>query len=734
MKTVFIVLLIALVLAERPCDVEDMKDKPWCDLTKTFEERAKDLVDALTFDEKIVLSGNTATAVPRLHIPKYEWWNEALHGVAYSPGVHYEGEANHATSFPQVSTTACSFNTTLFHNIAEIISTEARIFNNKGNAGLTYWTPNINIVRDPRWGRGQETSGEDPILTSKYAEYFVKGLQEGEDSRYIKASACCKHYTAYDLEDWNGVWRHNFDAQVTEADMEDTFQVPFESCVVKAKVTSLMCSYNRVNGVPSCANKEILTEVARGKWGFDGYITGDCGAIDDIVTYHKYAQSQEQALKMGLEAGTDIDCGGNYQAHMADAVHKGYVDIRDLDRALRHLFKVQMRLGLFDPLENQVYTKYDVDQLESPEHVKVAEEACEQGIVLLKNLNNALPLKNVSSIALIGPSGNNAKDQLGNYNGGPKHIITPLEALQQRGTVEYEQGCNDIKCQSINNYDHVLEIASKSDITVLAMGINQDIEAEGRDRVEITLPGKQQELIEAVTKASKGPVILVISSGSSVDINFAKNNDKIQGIFWVGYASAQEGEALAKLIYGDVNPSGRLVYTIYPGNYVNQVPLTDMNMRPNKITGNPGRTYKFYTGEVIYPFGYGLSYTNYEYNIMSETKSIALTEITKQLQETSRFEALPIISMKISVANKGNREGSTSILVYVEPPFAGIDGIPLKQLATFTKVFIPAGESVDVELSLTAYALSINTDGQRRSFKGDWIIRVEDKEFIVAIN
>ncbi|PNT63716.1 hypothetical protein BRADI_4g20240v3, partial [Brachypodium distachyon] len=584
----------------------------FCDAALPVAQRAADLVSRLTAAEKVAQLGDEAAGVPRLGVPGYKWWNEALHGLATSgKGLHFDGAVRSATSFPQVCLTAAAFDDDLWFRIGQAIGREARALYNLGQAeGLTMWSPNVNIYRDPRWGRGQETPGEDPTTASRYAVAFVRGMQ-GNSTSLLQASACCKHATAYDLEDWNGVARYNFDAKVTAQDLEDTFNPPFRSCVVDGKASCVMCAYTGINGVPACANADLLTKTVRGDWGLDGYTASDCDAVAIMRDAQRYAQSPEDAVALALKAGLDIDCGTYMQQHAAAAIQQGKITEEDIDKALKNLFAIRMRLGHFDgdPRTN-MYGGLGAADICTAEHRSLALDAAQDGIVLLKNDAGILPLDRaaVASTAVIGPNANNPGALIANYFGPPCESTTPLKGIQ--GYVKdarFLAGCSSTACD-VATTDQAAALASTSDYVFLFMGLGQRQESEGRDRTSLLLPGKQQSLITAVADAAQRPVILVLLSGGPVDVTFAQTNPKIGAILWAGYPGQAGGLAIARVLFGDHNPSGRLPVTWYPEEFTN-VPMTDMRMRADPANGYPGRSYRFYQGKTVYKFGYGLSYS-----------------------------------------------------------------------------------------------------------------------------
>nr|GLL48062.1 probable beta-D-xylosidase 7 [Ipomoea trifida] len=737
-------LLISAHSAPPPfsCDPSDPQTKTFgfCKPDLSIRLRVRDLVSRLTLDEKISQLVNSAAAIPRLGIPAYNWWSEALHGVANAgQGISLSGPISGATSFPQV------------------IGKEARAVYNGGQAsGLTFWAPNINIFRDPRWGRGQETPGEDPTTTGKYAVAFVRGVQGdsfqgGRIGNHLQASACCKHFTAYDLENWNGFRRYGFNAIVTKQDMSDTFQPPFQDCVQKARASGIMCAYNSVNGIPSCADQNLLTNVARRQWGFHGYITSDCDAVSNVFQDHKYTKTPEDTVAAVLNAGMDVNCGQYLATYTKSAVEKKKVSEDQIDRALHNLFGIRMRLGLFsgDP-KNLSYGGIGPDQVCSQDHQNVALEAARKGIVLLKNSAKLLPLSKTktASLAVIGPNANSANVLQGNYYGPGCKSVEILKALQGYAKyASFHPGCNAVNCTSAA-IGEAVELAKKADQVVLVMGLDQTQEREDVDRVDLLLPGQQESLITSVAEAAKKPVILVLLSGGPVDVSFAKSNPKIGSILWAGYPGEAGGLALAQVIFGDYNPGGKLPVTWYPKDYI-KIPMTDMRMRADQSTGYPGRTYRFYTGPKVFEFGYGLSYTKYSYEFTSVTSTtinmnqlatvkraegldsvhyISVEEIGEETCENAKFSAI------VGVQNSEEMDGTHPVLLFIKPA-KGREGNPLKQLVGFQSVNLKAGERTEVqfEISPCHHLSSANKDGLMMIEEGSSLLVVGNTEHAIDI-
>ncbi|KAG2705162.1 hypothetical protein I3760_05G039600 [Carya illinoinensis] len=531
---------------------------------------------------------------------------------------------------------------------------------NVGLAGLTYWSPNINIFRDPRWGRGQETPGEDPLLSSKYGSSYVRGLQQrdGGDPNGLKVAACCKHYTAYDVDNWKGTDRYHFNAVVTKQDMDDTFQPPFKSCVIDGNVASVMCSYNQVNGKPTCADPDLLAGVIRGEWKLNGYIVSDCDSVDVFFNSQHYTKTPEEAAAKAILAGLDLNCGSFLSKHTEAAVKGGLLAEAAIDKAITNNFGTLMRLGFFDgDPRKQLYGKLGPKDVCTPENQELAREAARQGLT--------------ASVA-----------------------------------TTYQPGCTNVAC-STAQLDAAKKIAALADATVLIMGADQSIEAESRDRIDITLPGQQALLVTEVAKASKGPVILVIMSGGGMDISFAKSDDKITSILWVGYPGEAGGAAIADVIFGYFNPSGRLPMTWYPQSFADKVPMTNMNMRPDPSKGYPGRTYRFYTGETVYAFGDGLSYSSFTHHLVQAPKTLFIPLEEGHICHSTRCKSLDVgdqhcqnlgFDIHLRVKNKGAMSGSHTIFLFSTPP--SMHSSPQKHLLGFEKVFLTAQSEAQVRFKV----------------------------------
>ncbi|XP_061353199.1 probable beta-D-xylosidase 2 [Gastrolobium bilobum] len=734
------------------CDPKDStaKNMPFCKVSLAIPERVKDLIGRLTLQEKVNMLVNSAAAVPRLGIKGYEWWSEALHGVSnVGPGTKFGPQFPGATSFPQVITTAATFNVTLWEAIGRVVSDEARAMYNGGTAGLTYWSPNVNIFRDPRWGRGQETPGEDPVLAGRYAASYVKGLQ-GTDGNRLKVAACCKHFTAYDLDNWNGVDRFHFNAQVSKQDVEDTFDVPFRMCVMEGKVASVMCSYNQVNGVPTCADPNLLKRTVRGVWGLDGYIVADCDSVGVFYSNQHYTSTPEAAAADAIKAGLDLDCGPFLGLHTQDAVKKGLLSEADVNGALVNTLAVQMRLGMFDGEPSaHAYGNLGPRDVCKPAHKELALEAARQGIVLLKNSGPNLPLspQRHRTVAVIGPNSDVTVTMIGNYAGIACGYTTPLQGIGRYARIIHQRGCENVACADDKDFGPAVDAARQADATILVMGLDQSIEAETVDRVGLLLPGRQQDLVSKVAASSRGPTILVLMSGGPMDITFAKNNNRVVGILWAGYPGQEGGAAIADILFGTTNPGGKLPVTWYPQEYLKNLPMTNMAMRPSgSAAGYPGRTYRFYKGPVVYPFGHGLTYTHFVHTLATAPTVVSVPLNGHRRTNSTNFSNKAIrvtharcgklsITLQVDVKNVGSKDGTHTLLVFSAPPAGGGQWGLQKQLVAFEKVHVPAKaqQRVRVNIHVCKLLSVVDRSGIRRIPMGDHSLHIGDVKHSVSL-
>ncbi len=659
----------------------------------------RDLVSRMTLEEKISQMVHEAPAIRRLGIPAYNWWNECLHGV---------GRAGIATVFPQAIGMAATWDTELMHRTAVAISDEARAkhhdaMNEHGDVewyyGLTFWTPNINIFRDPRWGRGQETYGECPYLTARMGVAFVKGLQ-GDDPTYLKTVATPKHYAVHSGPEHE---RHHFNAVTDERDLRETYLPAFEVTVREAGAYSVMGAYNRTNGEPCCASPTLLQKLLREAWGFEGYVVSDCGAIRDIYAHHQVVDTPEEAAAMAVKNGCELNCGEVYRALLV-AVEKGLVDEAAIDLAVSRLFTARFRLGMFDPPERVPYAAIPIEVNDSDEHRALALKMAQASIVLLKNADDALPLpRDLKKIAVVGPNADDPIVLLGNYNGFPSSSVTPLEGIRRKVgdavEVAYAKGC-EIRSEDRSGFEEAVAIAKDADVIVAVVGISQLIEGEeGQqegveggehsrgDREDIALPGVQEELLKALHETGK-PLVVVLMNGSAVAVNWA--DEYAQAVVELWYPGEEGGTALADVLFGDYNPAGRLPVTFYRS--VDDLP-------PFRDYAMEGHTYRYFRGVPLYPFGHGLSYTTFAYSppVLSDAVIGPGTELT----------------VTAGVENTGDRAGDEVVQLYLKDQVASVP-VPVQQLVGFRRIHLAPGETQQVSFTVTPKQMSLILDDGRR--------------------
>jgi len=652
-------------------------------------ERAADLVSRMTPDEKISQMVHDAPAIERLGVPAYNWWNECLHGVA---------RAGRATVFPQAIGLAATFDAPLMERAAEAISDEARAkyhqsvrqLNRRQYFGLTCWTPNINIFRDPRWGRGQETYGEDPHLTARMGVAFCRGLQ-GDDERYLKCVATAKHYAVHSGPEAD---RHAFDAVVGQRDLRETYLPAFAACVVVAGCWSVMGAYNRTNGEVCCGSETLLGKILRDEWGFTGYVVSDCGAIGDFHLHHKVTASAAESAALAVKNGCDLNCGCSYNA-LRMALDDGLIDEAEIDVAVTRLFEARFRLGMFDPDEQVPYAATGAEAVGCDEHVGLARRMARESIVLLKN-DGLLPLsKALGKVLVVGPNAVGMDVLLANYFGYSDRCVTPLEgilgAVSVGMQVEYVAGC-ELAGESTEGFAGAVGAAVDADVIVACMGLTARLEGEegaaadsdaGGDRRHIDLPGVQEELLKQLHATGK-PVVLVLFSGSAVAVNWAA--EKLPAIVQAWYPGETGGSAIADVLFGDYNPAGRMPVTV-PKSLDDLPPFDDYAMA--------GRTYRFQQDEPLYRFGYGLSYTTFEYSDLR----LSASEIGPDER----------VTVTVDVRNTGGRAGDEVVQLYVRDVEASVP-VPIRHLEGFRRIHLAAGETQTVAFTLTPSQLACYDD------------------------
>jgi beta-glucosidase len=703
--------------ADQPADAKLL---PWRDATLPLESRVRDLVGRMTLEEKALQICNDAPAIPRLGLPAYNYWNECLHGVARNSN-------GFATVFPQAIGMAASFDPSLLHTVADAIATEARAKNREyteahdGDSmqytGLSFWTPNINILRDPRWGRGQETYGEDPFLTGRMAVAFIQGLQ-GDDPKYYKALACAKHFAVHSGPEAN---RHSFDSEPSERDFYETYLPQFEAAVKEGHVGAVMGAYNRLFGTPCCASTLLLSNILRGQWGFKGHVVSDCGAIYDIFMGHNFAPTLEAAAAISVRAGCDLCCGIEYRA-LTDAVQDGLLKEQEVDTAVGRLLEARFRLGLFDPPALVPYAKIPATDYDTPENDRLSLRMARESIVLLKN-DGLLPLDRtkIQKVAVLGLNANYVGTLVGNYNGDPSHPVTfaqgILDFLGTNAQVYYLPGCPlALRVNDTNQavYDDArakaLDLAQKVDAIVYCGGICADFEREYMgvpfegfyygDRTRIELPPVQTEFLKALRALGK-PLVFVNCSGSAMAMPWEAEN--LPAIVQAWYPGQEGGRALAEVLFGDVNPAGRLPVTFYHST-MDLPPFTDYSMS--------NRTYRYFTGKPLFAFGHGLSYTQFKYGPAQLDRPQAGSNDT--------------IHVQLNVTNTGARDGDEVVQVYFRHVKSAVPQ-PLEALCGFQRVPVAHQQSAHVDIQVPVKGLRY-WDTTRKQY----VVEAGDYEILVG--
>jgi beta-glucosidase len=691
---------------------------PFQNPSLSIEARAADLVSRLTLDEKVAQMLNKTPAIDRLGIPPYDWWNECLHGVGRT---EYK-----VTVYPQAIGMAAGWDVNAIKRMGDYTAEEGRAIYNTAQAkkdysiyhGLTYWTPNINIFRDPRWGRGQETYGEDPYLTASLGKNFVQGLQ-GDDKDYLKAAGCAKHYAIHSGPESN---RHTFNVEVSNYDLWDTYLPAFKE-LVDSKVAGVMCAYNAFEGQPCCGNDKLMIDILREDWGFTGYVTSDCGAIDNFYKTHKTHPNSAAAAADAVYHGTDVDCGQQAYFGLKKAVTDGIITEAQIDVSLRRLFQIRFRLGMFDPAGTVPYSKIDSTALEAKSHKDLALKMSRQSVVLLKN-NGILPLRKetLKKIAVLGPNINRPDVQLGNYNGFPTRIITPLDGIKEelgKNVKIYSDTVCDYYGETPKSFASTIKNVKDADLIIYVGGISPRIEGEEMnvnvkgfykgDRTSILLPQVQTDLMKAL-KATGKPVIFVMMTGSAIAIPWEAEN--LDAILNSWYGGEFAGKAIADILFGNYNPSGHLPVTFYAG---------DSDLPDFENYDMSGRTYKYFKGETLYPFGFGLSYTKFDYQWESQPQKVYHSDET--------------VNAVLKVKNVGEKDGDEVVQVYVKYPKVG--RFPVKELRQFARKSINKGETAEIKVAIPVNDLAKWSDesGKTVVYPGTYSIYAgnnSENEAIVA--
>ena len=669
----------------------------------SFENRADQLISKMTLAEKASQMVNSSISIEKYGIDQYNWWNECLHGVA---------RASKATVFPVPIAMAATFDSELINKTANAISDEARAMYNVSQSkgikdqytGLTFWSPNINIFRDARWGRGYETYGEDPYLTGLIGKAFVKGLQ-GNNPKYLKVAACAKHYAVHSGPEKD---RHHFNANVSKQDLYETYLPAFKD-LVDSNVEIVMCAYNRVNGEPCCGSKN-LQKILREDWGFKGHMVTDCGAINDIKSNHRYKNSDIESVAFAIKGGVDLNCGSLY-SQIPIAVNQGLVSESDVDKSLKRLLMTRFKLGMFDKKGTVPFDTLGINEINSEKHIQIAKEVASKSIVLLKNKNNVLPLsKNIRSLFLTGPNTANIDVLLGNYHGLSPNMVTPLEGIMAKINhgvkVQYKMG---VELNNEKQKSGPVYLASASDATILFMGISPLIEGEegdaiasdaNGDRTNLQFPKNQINYIKSIRKKNKTkPLVLVTFGGSAIE--FDEIEPFVDAIIYAWYPGEQGGNAIADIIFGDVNPSGRIPIT-FPKSLSQLPDYSDYSM--------DNRTYKFIDYEPMYPFGFGLSYSKFSYS------DIVLDDSNIKMGKS--------VEARVVIQNISEIPGDEVVQLYISDLESSFR-VPNSKLIGVKKLNLKPGEAKNIKFLITSNMMSnVNTNGKLSLEPGKYKITI----------
>lgn len=747
---------------------------PFCDTQLNIDERVHDLISRLTLEEKpllMVARESPLGNVSRLGIPQFNWGPNCQHVVSARCGRGTRGEPRCPTPFPQPNFLGATFNESVWRSMGEVLGSELRALWIQGVGenrpptqlpplGLDCWSPNINLVRDPRWGRNLETPSEDPYVLGRFGSAVVRAVQYGEDPKYLRAVATVKHFVANSLEGpWPGpggpasypgtglcpgqtCTRHTIDVNISAFDLASSYMPAFKTSVVEGGALGVMCSYNSVNGTPSCANQWLLEQKLRKEWGFEGYVAADTGAVGDIFKHHYYTPTMSDAVVAALEAGTDVESanfkngrawrtGGNYIRLIPGAVRDGRLAEATVDAALARSLRLRFRLGLFDPPAGQIYEHTSPNVVRSRKHLSAALEAAEQGLVLLQNREvGSRPVLPVSGrVALIGPHATSRRELLGNYNGQPcpglsakgeyvyDCVQTLLEAFGNLTQVTHAAGLANLTSGSTELFAEAVAVARKADVVVLALGLDAiALEGESRDRKRLTLPEGQLALFDAVRSAGR-PVVVVLLNGGAVAMSHFKQY--AEGIVEAWYPGFFGASALARAIVGQSNRWGKLPVTIYDESF------EEVDMLSFDMTKAPGRTYRFYTGTPLWPFGYGLSYTTFRLQLLS-SPSLAIGTKSRKAE------------VAVELRNTGHREGDEVLMAFFEAqgafPAGSKAALLQRQLFAFQRLTLAAGQVEAVQFPVRSEDFAVfNDEGDKVIYPGTYEVRITNGHTAVSV-
>lgn len=685
----------------------DRQEKPlYLDTSLPFPVRVKELIKLLTLDEKAGLLSHTGTSIPRLDIPGYNYWSEALHGVARN---------GRATVFPQAIGMAATWDKEMIYQVADAISDEGRAKYHEAlrrngytdqYQGLNFWSPNVNIFRDPRWGRGQETWGEDPFLTGEMASAFVKGMQ-GSDPKYLKTAACAKHFAVHSGPERE---RHTFNAVVTKRELYDTYLPAFRKMVRDANVEAVMGAYNRTLGEVCCASKLLIEDILRGEWKFQGHFVSDCGALSDFHLSHKVTKDAAESAALALQHGCDLGCDHVFD-EIPEAIKRGLINEEDIDHALERVLLTRFKLGMFDPPQDVPFASIPESVVGSDKHRELAYQAAVESVVLLKNKGNILPIQSsVRKIFVTGPNATSTEVLLGNYYGFNERMVTMLEGITGRIPegmgMEYTTGAMLKHPREIKD-TWAPGMAQSSDLAIVCGGFSSFLEGEegesllspqNGDRNSISLPTSQINYIKELA-ISGTKIVLVLTGGSPIALG--EIEDMVDAILFIWYPGMEGGRAVADVLFGDVSPSGKLPLT-FPKSLDQIPPFDDYSMNR--------RTYRYMTGEPLYPFGFGLSYSTFEYSDMHLEKEIVTLGDS--------------LHLAFIVRNNGNQRAAEVVQFYLTDLEASTI-VPRHRLIGFERIILLAGESKKIEFTITPEIMSFFDDhGELTIEPGDFRLEV----------
>ncbi|GAB1744450.1 hypothetical protein NU219Hw_g1726t1 [Hortaea werneckii] len=719
------------------CSTSPLCSHAICDTSLSISDRVKSVIGEMTLEEKVQQTTNVALGVGRLGLFGYTWWNEALHGYAAAPGSQFnipsDAEFGSATSFPLPILMGAAFDDELISQVSSVIGMESRAFANYGWSGLDFWTPDINNFVEPRWGRGQEVPSEDSYHVSSYVRQLIPGLQGGLDDLDEKQIiATCKHYIANNAE--TNRYGENYDP--TRQDLGEYYLPPFKACMRDVGSGSLMCAYNAALGVPMCANEYFQEDILRGQWNFTApykYITSDCGAVGYIFTDHEFVDNATAAAAVAMNAGTDLNCGNTYN-NLVEAVQNGWTSESRIDEALDRLYNALFTVGFFDGQEE--YSNLNWSDVNLPSSQALAYKAAWEGITLIKN-DGLLPLQSEPArVALIGPYGNATEQLQGIYAGVAPYLVSPLQAASaQWSSVDYALG-TQINASSTENFTEAINMASSADLVVYLGGLDSTVERETIDRPTLAWPGNQLDLINELSDLDK-PLVVVQFGGGQVDDSPLLANDNVKALLWAGYPGQEGGNAIVDVMTGKQSPAGRLTTTQYPAEFANQVSLFNPDLRPNENESYPGRTYKWYIGSAVIPFGYGLHYTDFDFEWADYSRmhhkipihALGLQRLKPHHghERSGPMDTEVFTTLSACIKNVGSRASDYVGLLFLSTMDAGPAPYPKKWLVSYSRAHdIQAGASATIDLPVElGWLARANEEGDLVVYPGHYTFSLD---------